>query len=164
MLFSRVAPYRHVFLLPFRQFVLVRVKSTILVASVRIKSNVLVFAGLFRRKVGCTAPSSVGAFAEGCLLEEQIPSFLVSSSFYHRCLYVTRATNSIFLAAEIGRINTAFFLFHCKGNTPFFSLVDHFANGLFMLSFQSVLRKFSHHISCLAIVARCREFSQCQIF
>ncbi len=118
-LFYRAVPYRRVFLLLFRQFVLMRVKSTILVASVRIKGNILAFAGSFRREVGHAAPSSVDAFAEGCLLEERIPSFLFLLSFYHRCPYITRATNSIFSAAEIGCTSTAPLSFCCKGNDRF---------------------------------------------
>ncbi len=143
MLFSHAASYRRLFLLPFRQFVLARVKSRILVTYVRIKGDVLPFASSFRHEVGRAMPSSVGAFADGRLLEERIPSFLFFPSFYHRCPYVTRATNSIFLAAKIGRINTAFFLFRFKSNAPFFPLLDYFADGFFMSSFQSVLRKFS---------------------
>ncbi len=64
------------FLLPFWQFVLAHVKSTILVASERIKGDVLAFAGLFRREVGRAAPSSLGAFTEGRQLEERLHSFL----------------------------------------------------------------------------------------
>ncbi len=45
--------------------------------------------------------------------------FVLSSPFYHRCPYVTRATD-LFQAAEFGRISTASFLFRCKGNAPFF--------------------------------------------
>ncbi len=142
-----------------------RVKSTIFVTPVKIKGDVLAFAGPFRRKVGRAAPLSVGTFAEGRLLEEQIPSFLFSLSFYHRCPYVTRATNSIFLAAEIGRISTAFFLFRCKGNAPFFShRLFRWRIYLCHCSSLSCVNLAVCHISCLAIVARCREPFQCQIF